>query len=57
MTTSHGWGDKGLYPKLVIAKWELILNDMHMNTTPICFDTSDSDTPIIIGMDIARYSI
>lgn len=57
VTARHEWSETELDSEPVIATWKLILNNLHLNATSILFDILDRNPPIIIEMDIARYSI
>lgn len=53
----RGWGPTGAPGSPVIAAWELMVQYMDEKPVEICFDVTQDDSPIILGMDVKRFSI
>lgn len=53
----HGWGTDGLGAEPILASWELTTIDAEGKSCSIEFDVLTGSSPIIIGLDIGKFSI
>lgn len=52
---SRGWGPNCLDATLILACWRMITNNKNGKPTMFKFDISESQAPVIIGLDVKRY--
>lgn len=52
----HRWGNTCENAKPVEYQWTVTVNDVHKKPTSFCFDLVDGDSPMIIGLNLKKYS-
>ncbi len=52
----HSWGCVGADPKPIVATWTLVVQDSGNRPTAIKFDLVNGESPLIVGLDVKRYS-
>lgn len=53
----RGWGPKSSDASDIIASWTLYMQDMKNKPTAIDFDVTNDASPIILGMDVKKYTL
>lgn len=54
---SRGWGPNSSDASCIVASWTLHMQDMDGKSVEINFDITNDESPVIIGMDLKRYSV
>lgn len=52
----RGWGPAASDSAEIVASWCLYLQDMKQKTVAIIFDVTEDNSPVVIGMDIKKFS-
>lgn len=53
---SRGWGCDAVQARPILYTWTLSIQDLHNRTIHLSFDLCDDYSPLIIGLDVQRYS-
>jgi len=52
----HGWGVNCSEAKPIVASWYLTVDDVYHKPTTLVFDMVEGTSPLIIGLDVKRFS-